>query len=83
MPRFSTPIVIDGQVVGIACGSRPTRYCQTQGCRRVATIQCDHPVTRKGKAGTCDRWCCRGCAKNVGPDRDYCPPHARAVEVAP
>ena len=75
MARWSQPIVVDGKVVGVACGRSPDHWCK--GCGKRATIQCDYPVTRKGgKAGTCDRWCCRSCATNVGPDRDYCRPHA-------
>lgn len=73
MPRWSAPIIIDGKVCGIMCGSSPTRYCST--CRKRAGYQCDYPV--KSKSGTCDRWLCRGCATRVGPDRDYCPAHAR------
>lgn len=79
MPSWSKPIVVDGQVVGIACGRSPRRNCSTPGCRSAATIQCDYSVVRKGKVGTCDRWCCRSCAKNVGPNRDYCGAHARGA----
>jgi hypothetical protein len=76
MPRWSAPIVIDGKQVGIMCGSSPTRHCSS--CGKRAAYQCDYPVVRKGKGHTtCDRWLCRGCATGVGPDRDYCPAHAR------
>lgn len=74
MPRWSAPTIIDGKVAGIMCGSSPTRKCAT--CGRRAAYQCDYPVVRKGHT-TCDRWLCRVCATNVGPDRDYCPAHAR------
>jgi hypothetical protein len=76
MPRWCVPIIIDGKVVGSMCGSSPTRYCS---CKRRATIQCDYPAMRAGKAGTCDRWCCRSCSTHVGPDKDYCAVHAHAA----
>lgn len=75
MPRWSQRIAVPGGYA-IVCGSRPYKRCSTPGCRHDATIQCDYPVQRKGKAATCDRWCCRSCAKSVGEDRDYCRPHA-------
>jgi hypothetical protein len=74
MPRRCVPIIIEGKVVGTMCVSAPTRYCS---CKRRATIQCDYPVMRAGKAGTCDRWCCPSCSTSVGRDRDYCAAHAR------
>lgn len=78
MPRFSEPIVdASGRQIGIACGHRRRRACATPGCRNDATIQCDFGVTRLGRAGTCDRWCCRSCAVSVGKNRDHCPVHAR------
>lgn len=84
MPRFSTPILdAQGNVIGRACGRTPHRECSTPGCANHATIQCDFPVTRGGKPGTCDRWCCRGCAVSIGPDLDHCPAHARASGGAP
>lgn len=79
MPSFSRTIYDDqGRPIGIACGRRNRRSCSTPGCTGDATIQCDFPVTRKGKPATCDRWCCRSCAVNVGKDLDHCPVHARA-----
>ncbi len=82
MPSFSHTLYDDkGNPIGIACGRRDRRSCSTPGCRNDATIQCDFPVTkRNGKAGTCDRWCCRACAVSVGPDRDHCGAHARAAK---
>jgi hypothetical protein len=79
MPSWSRPIVVDGVVVGRACGRSPFHPCVT--CGKSATIRCDHPVTRNGKPKTCDRWCCRGCAVSVGPDRDYCAAHAREAKT--
>lgn len=66
----------DGQpYVGVATVFESSHRCNT--CGKPASIQCDYQVIRAGKASTCDRWCCRGCATSVGPDRDYCAPHAR------
>jgi len=48
--------------------------CQTSGCRSAAIVLCCFPVTRNGRAATCNRHVCSGCAS---PDR-FCPPHARA-----
>lgn len=79
MPSWSVPVFdTKGNQIGIACGRSPRRRCSTEGCAATATIQCDFPVTRRGKPGTCDRWVCVGCATKVGPDRDHCGPHARA-----
>jgi len=82
MPRWSKTIYdATGKPMGIACGRSPFKACSTPGCRNHADKLCDYPVTRKnGKAGTCDRPMCSRCAKNVGPDRDYCGVHARAPE---
>lgn len=77
MPRWSMRVPVPGGVA-IVCGSSPRRRCSTPGCRGDATLECDYPVQRKGKAGTCDRRCCAACAKSVGDDLDYCAAHARA-----
>lgn len=77
MPRWSQRLDLPGGGVAIVCGRSPSKRCK---CGKVATIQCDYPVVRKGVAGTCDRHCCRSCATNVGPNRDFCPPHARLAE---
>ena len=71
------PLKLGDGAAGIICsrnrrpGSR-TRcaFCGTMG----AGFLCDWP-TGKGKK-TCDAKMCRGCAVNVGDDRDYCPEHA-------
>lgn len=79
MPRWSQRIQLPDGSFAIVCGSKPrARRCSTAHCRRTADYQCDYPVTRAGKAATCDRWVCESCRTNVGPDRDYCLPHARA-----
>jgi len=68
--------------VAIICsrGSRRER-CQTTGCTGESVALCDYPVTKNGKAGTCDRRMCKACRRPQAPEVDYCPPHAR-VEKA-
>lgn len=82
MPAFSRPIVVDGKLVGIACGRRDHRQCSTPGCRNDAGLLCDYPVTRQGKPGTCDRKVCVGCAKHIGKNVDYCAAHGRLKGAA-
>ena len=72
---------------GFVC-SRGTRRCSVPGCAaRMAAKLCDYPVKRADRMGrvvagaTCDAALCAAHAVSVGPDRDYCPPHARAGEV--
>ena len=73
-----TVISSDG-VTAIACtrGER-RRNCATPGCHSYADKQCDFPVTRAGKAATCDRYICSRCAVSTGKNLDFCPPHARS-----
>jgi len=72
-------VVKVGGFTSIVCtrGERPPAPCSVPGCGRTHEILCDHPLkgTRSGK--TCDAKLCRAHAVNVGPDRDYCPAHAR------
>jgi hypothetical protein len=55
----------------IAC-SRGGKKC---ACGNHYTKLCDYPV--KTLSGTCDRPLCSKCSVSVGPNRDYCPAHAR------
>jgi len=48
--------------------------CATPECHRRAPYLCDYPLAG-GK--TCDRPICEGHRAHVGPNKDYCPPHAR------
>lgn len=82
MPRFSKPVVVDGQVIGIACGRIPHKKCSTPGCRNHAGRLCDYPVNRGGNRGTCDRAICDGCSVRAGSGLDHCPPHARLAASA-
>lgn len=62
-------------------GRRQREPCTVPGCRGDGVVLCDF-VLRGPKAGrTCDRRVCRGHAKNVGPDKDYCPVHAKMHEA--
>lgn len=58
------------------------RFCK----RKIATKLCDFPVgiwasphmvIKHGKVITCDAQMCDDCAKNIGPEMDFCP---RCVE---
>jgi len=73
---------LGGATLIVCSRGQRQRRCSTAGCQNRASLLCDFAVTRKGKAGTCDRPVCKPCAKNVGPDRDYCAAHAR-VEAKP
>jgi hypothetical protein len=61
----------------IICGRRASPRHSCAFCSRYATHQCDFPVTRNGKKGTCDQWMCDRCATSQGPNLDFCPPHER------
>jgi hypothetical protein len=57
--------------VGILCGPRPRRArCTVCHCLG-AELLCDGPGRAPG--GTCDAKLCRGCARSIGADVDYCP----------
>lgn len=69
---------------GYACSrGRRRKPCKVVGCTSDASKLCDYPVTRAGKAATCDFDMCARHATKVGPDRDYCPPHAALAAKAP
>ena len=58
---------------GFICSRSPRPRC---ACGKVATIQCDSPVTHRN--GTCDRHLCASCATELGPDLHVCPKHTAA-----
>lgn len=78
MPRFSRPVVVGDQVIGIECGREPDRACSTPGCRNHADKSCGFAVVRKGHPGTCDRAVCESCAVKIGGGLRYCGAHGRA-----
>lgn len=67
-----------GNITAIVCSSgRKERVKKCSFCHaRPGTKLCDYETT-PGK--TCDRLMCDKCATNVGPDRDHCPNHNRAL----
>jgi hypothetical protein len=71
-------VIADGKGgVIIACsrGSRARRRCCI--CGGTATVLCDYPLRGEKAGKTCDLPLCRKHATRVGPNRDYCPVHAR------
>jgi len=61
-----------GAAIVCSRGRRPKQKCIA--CNAEAPLLCDWPV---GDGKTCDAPICRRHAVHVGPDRDYCPEHAR------
>jgi hypothetical protein len=51
-------------------------HCEVDGCIREHTKLCDFPLKGRKAGQTCDRKMCDSHAAGVGPDRDYCIPHA-------
>jgi hypothetical protein len=72
-------IIARKEVTVIACSRGHTKHCVK--CGRSAGLLCDFPLTGVKKGTTCDRPICSGCAKRVGPSRDYCPAHASLAEA--
>lgn len=50
-----------GGTTMIVCSRGRRHNCQF--CPRRATKQCDFPIFRNGKKGTCDAWMCDRCAQ--------------------
>jgi hypothetical protein len=64
------------QITGFVCGPRQkARECRFCHESRQDGRLCDWPREKGG--GTCDAFMCVKCARNVGPNLDYCPPHAK------
>jgi hypothetical protein len=51
--------------------------CQEPGCAAPGAFQCDFPLAGRKVGKTCDRHVCAAHRVPQGPDRDYCPTHAR------
>jgi hypothetical protein len=62
---------------GFFCTRGPQARCSSCN-KRLASKLCDFDLTGAKAGSTCDRKLCAGCAVVVGPERDYCPAHARA-----
>lgn len=58
-------------------GRRRTPKCQEPGCAWAGERQCDYPLRGEKAGKTCDRYLCRRHAQRVGPNKDYCPAHAK------
>lgn len=58
----------------IVCGGRPKRH-SCYACGNFAEFQCDSPVFRNERRGSCDRWMCSRCRRNIGENTDLCRPH--------
>jgi hypothetical protein len=70
------PINLGNGVTGIVC-TRGERAKRCKACGDRASRQCDFGLTARAAGRTCDVHLCERCAVVVGPERDYCPPHAR------
>jgi hypothetical protein len=55
------------------------KFCPDQFSAADATLLCDFEIGRTlgGEPITCDAKFCEGCGRSVGPDKDFCPKHAR------
>lgn len=70
-----TKVVFPGGI-GIACTRGLREKCGTPGCGGTSVALCDWPLGGAKKGKTCDRKLCPSCRVNVGPNKDYCRPHA-------
>lgn len=61
---------------GIVCSRGAVPKCGS--CRQYThTKLCDYPLIGEMQGRTCDMRLCERCAVSVGPNKDYCPAHAR------
>jgi hypothetical protein len=61
---------------GILCGGRGKRSKhRCFYCTAIGEFQCDNPVLRNNRKGTCDTWMCNDCRNNIGNEIDLCRPH--------
>lgn len=73
-------VPFEGGIMVICGGRRSRRRCAI--CRRDwATAQCDHPVLRNGRKGTCDLHICEQHRTPIGPNADLCPAHSAQYEL--
>ena len=66
-------VLADGTRAIVCGGHRSRKRC---ACGRPATLACDWKVPRTCDAAICDR-----CTTSPAPEKDLCPPHARAFEA--
>lgn len=76
--RYRLP---DGTIAIVSfSGRRPVCF----GCGAAAPgFQCDWKLRGKRKDATCLKHLCASCARQVGPDKHLCPPHARMWDAHP
>lgn len=81
MPRVCRPLLDEhGNVIGRVQAWEETKLCSACKSRRHTKL-CDFALTGKKAGQTCDAPLCDRCATRVGPNRDYCPAHARAAKA--
>ena len=74
-----------GGFTAIVCrrgGRRRAASCGLPGCDREHTRLCAFELSGTRSHKTCDAKQCDGHATNVGPERDYCPAHAKQMALA-
>ena len=65
----------DKPVYGIVCRRSQAKRCAY--CESPSDKLCDAPISKNGKAGTCDKPLCKRCARTIGLNQDLCPAHFR------
>jgi hypothetical protein len=73
MPHCDVVRTPEGGVAFVCGRGRRGKLCFVRHCGRDSEVLCDWPL---GNGKTCDRPCCRGHAKRVGDNVDYCLEHA-------
>ena len=66
------------KIKGIIC-IRGGKRCMN--CGKYAPLLCDYLLRGKKKGQTCDQPICERCAREIGPNKHYCPAHYRMVKV--
>ena len=70
----------DGMII---CSRSRRTNPKCKWCNRPSTKLCDYWVSSDGRPGrTCDAPMCDEHAVRVGPEKDHCPEHVKAEELA-
>lgn len=77
MPRRCRWVKLPNGATALVTSDVRLSKCEACGARVEDVVLCDWPLAGKAIGRTCDAQCCRRCARRVGPNRDYCPAHAR------
>lgn len=67
---------------GFACSRTGPKACSSCSVLTRRPKLCDFPLAGAKAGKTCDRALCDGCATSIGPNRDYCPAHARQSKTS-